>query len=78
MKAVVFRQEYLPRLTEPFFTTKHDRGGTGLGGHQLLLGARALGQPQFHVRTRRRYAGASDAALRLAPWPQHGEEHNSG
>jgi PAS domain S-box-containing protein len=23
--------EYLPRLTEPFFTTKHDRGGTGLG-----------------------------------------------
>jgi signal transduction histidine kinase len=30
-KGIGIREEYLTRITEPFFTTKQQEGGTGLG-----------------------------------------------
>src|SRR5262249_32183361 len=36
-------------------------------GHHLLTGARARGQPQFHVRPRHRHTGAGDGAVRRRP-----------
>jgi PAS domain S-box-containing protein len=70
--------EHLPRLTEPFFTTKHDRGGTGLGLAITSSLVRAHGgslsftsEPGAGTRAR---VTVPCAATR----PERGEERNAG
>jgi signal transduction histidine kinase len=70
--------EYLPRLTEPFFTTKHDRGGTGLG---LAISSSLVRAHEGSLS----FTSAPGAGTRVrvtlpcaTPWLQRGEKRNSG
>ena len=69
--------EHLPRLTDPFFTTKHESGGTGLGLAITSSLVRAHGGSLSFTSE----PGAGTRALVTlpcaAPWPEREEERNA-
>lgn len=69
--------EHLPRLTEPFFTTKHDRGGTGLGLAITASLVRAHGGSLSFTSTPGAGTRARVTVPCAAPWPEREEERNA-
>jgi len=69
--------EHLPRLTEPFFTTKHDRGGTGLGLAITSSLVRAHGGSLSFTSEPGAGTRARVTLPCAVPWPQREEERNA-
>lgn len=69
--------EHLPRLTEPFFTTKHDRGGTGLGLAITASLVRAHGGSLSFTSAPGAGTRARVTVPCAAPWPEREEERNA-
>jgi PAS domain S-box-containing protein len=69
--------EDLPRLTEPFFTTKHDRGGTGLGLAISSSLVRAHGGSLSFTSEPGRGTRARVTLPRTIPEPQRGQVRNA-
>jgi signal transduction histidine kinase len=69
--------EHLPRLTEPFFTTKHDRGGTGLGLAITSSLVRAHGGSLSFTSEPGAGTRARVAVPCAATWPERKEERNA-
>lgn len=70
-------EEHLPRLTEPFFTTKHDRGGTGLGLAITSSLVRAYGGSLGFTSAPGAGTRARVTLPCTAPWSAREEEHNA-